>query len=225
MAELKLVIFDVDGTLVDSIGQIELLMARAFRACDLPEPAPGAVRNLIGVSLVQLLDQLHPGLSPDALNRLAMTYKQIFATESSKDNVAVTQPLFPGALEVLNRLHARENMLLAVATGKSRRGLNRLLDGYDLTRHFVTTQVADDHPSKPHPSMIHKALADTGLSERDAVIVGDTTYDLDMGHAAGVTAIGVTWGNHPPDILRNRADHMLEDFSQLDPLLDKIWAT
>ncbi|GFE65142.1 HAD-IA family hydrolase [Litoreibacter roseus] len=223
MAELKMVVFDVDGTLIDSIAHIEAAMSGAFEACDLPAPKPGAVRDLVGISLIGLLDRLQPGLSDAQLNALAEAYKDRFSSMRASTRVSDTAPLFDGALDALERLSRRDDTLLGIATGKSRRGLDYLLDGHGLRDYFVTAQVADDHPSKPHPAMLEAALRETGVDKKDAVIVGDTSYDMQMGRSAGVATIGVEWGNHPTDQLTPLADHILADFAQIDSALDQLW--
>ncbi len=225
MAELKLVVFDVDGTLIDSIAHIETVMDQAFDLHGLARPELGAVRNLIGISLVSLLDQLHPGLDDAKLMGLANSYKDLFSTSSTSLPFTETAPLFPGAQAALDRLKAQDHILLGVATGKSRRGLNRLFDAHALDGFFQTTHVADDHPSKPHPAMLEATLRDTGIEPANAVMIGDTTYDLQMARSAGVTAIGVSWGNHPVETLRPHADILLEDFAALNDALDNLWST
>lgn len=225
MAKLRLVVFDMDGTLVDSIALIEDVMSRAFVACDLPAPAPGAIRGLIGISLEQLLDRLHPGLSDVDLNRLVRTYKQMFLEASVQGDPAKQTPLFGGAREVLDRLSRQDNTILAVATGKSRRGLNRMFEEHEIGHYFMTSHVADDHPSKPHPSMLEAVLRDTGMSAEEAVMIGDTTYDLEMARAAGMKSIGVTWGNHPADRLAPMADALVDNFDALTPSIDQLLET
>ncbi|MEM9432327.1 MAG: HAD-IA family hydrolase [Pseudomonadota bacterium] len=222
MADLKLVVFDVDGTLIDSIAHIETVMDQAFTANDLPKPQPGAVRNLIGVSLLGLLDKLHPGLSETQLHRLAQTYMDMFSASSTTLPIQQTAPLFPGARAALEALRAREDLLLGLATGKSRRGLNRLLDAHTLDMFFVTTHVADDHPSKPHPAMLLATLTDTGVDAESAIMIGDTSFDLDMARAAGVKSVGVGWGNHPVETLQANADAILHDFAKLPDLIDEL---
>ena len=117
----------------------------------------------------------------------------------------MASPLYPGIPEFLDRLGAIDNVLLGVATGKSRKGLTALLNAHGLTGRFVTTQVADDHPSKPHPAMLYAALDDVGVDAPQAVMIGDTSYDMDMADAAGIPGIGVTWGYHPATALINAA--------------------
>ena len=131
-------------------------------------------------------------------------------------------PLYPGARAVLEALAARGGVALGVATGKSRRGLRHVFDAHDLHGFFVTRQTADDHPSKPHPSMIHAALAEAGVQAADAVMVGDTSFDIDMGRAAGVRTVGVRWGYHPAPALAH-ADALIDDFGALPGVLDRFW--
>ncbi|MEJ6395577.1 HAD-IA family hydrolase [Gymnodinialimonas sp. 2305UL16-5] len=220
---LRLVIFDVDGTLVDSIAFVERVMADAHHACGLPLPAPGAVRALVGVSLPGLLAQLHPGLSDTDLNRLQRSYMDLYAAASSEASVDVSAPLFPGTRDMLEDLARHDDLLLAIATGKSRRGLTRLLAQHEMDGHFVSTQVADDHPSKPHPSMALTALVEAGVAAEDAILVGDTTFDMDMARAAGVFGVGVGWGNHAADHVAPSADHMIDDWHGLRELVGTRW--
>src|SRR5690606_31267228 len=136
---------------------------------------------------------------------------------------ATRSPLFPGARAALDALGARNDILLGIATGKSRRGLAHVLFSHDLEGRFATCQVADDHPSKPHPSMIAAALAATGVAARDAVMLGDTTYDVAMARAAGVAAIGVSWGYHPAAALHEAgAMRILSHFAELPDAIDQI---
>ena len=124
---------------------------------------------------------------------------------------------------VLDHFAGREDVLLGVATGKSRRGLDGLIEAHGLEAMFVTRQVADFHPSKPHPSMIHAALAETGVDATHAVMIGDTSYDMEMARNAGVTGIGVGWGYHAPAELSKATPHVLDDFAGLPGVLEQIW--
>ncbi|MFP4327833.1 MAG: HAD-IA family hydrolase [Paracoccaceae bacterium] len=217
---LRLVVFDVDGTLVDSQADILAAMGAAFAGEGLPLPARAEVLSIVGLSLPDAIARLAPDRASGVLARMVETYKTTYAARRAASG-AETSPLYPGALDVLEALGADDWTLLAIATGKSRRGLDALLDSLDLRRHFVTTQVADDHPSKPHPSMLRAALAQTGVAARDAVMVGDTTYDMEMARAAGIGAIGVSWGYHPPQ--RLQADAVIGDFRELPAALDRLW--
>ncbi len=219
MSDLRLVVFDVDGTLVDSQADIMTAMAAAFDGQGLPAPDGGDILRIVGLSLPQAMAQL----APDGADTRVMveTYKDAYAAARAASGPD-SSPLYPHVRGVLDALRAEDNTLLAVATGKSRRGLNLLIDTHDLHGHFVTTQVADDHPSKPHPSMLLTTLSETGVEARRAVMIGDTSYDMEMARAAGMLAIGVTWGYH--DAARLRDAHMLIDDIRLLPgLLQQIW--
>lgn len=223
-APLRLVVFDVDGTLVDSQAQILAAMRTAFEAADVAPPDRAAVRSIIGLSLPDAMAHLAPAASETTRTRLVSGYKEAFFTQREAGGAEAASPLYPGARAALDALAEIDTLLLGVATGKSRRGLEHLLDAHDLRRFFVTTQVADDHPSKPHPSMLWQALSETGVAAGDAVMLGDTEFDMNMAGAAGVHALGVGWGYHPADALRaTGALDVLAGFADLSPALDTLW--
>lgn len=214
--DLRLVVFDVDGTLVDSQHDIVASMRAAFEALGRPAPDRETMLSVVGLSLPQAMAILAPGLTEAELTGLVEGYR------ASWGGGRAASPLFPGALAVLDALAAQDELLLAVATGKSRRGLEKLLTAHELRKRFVSLQVADDHPSKPHPSMLMAALAETGVEAHRAVMVGDTEFDMQMGRAAGLATIGVTWGYHPRARLQD-ADLLIDDFAQLEDALERIW--
>jgi phosphoglycolate phosphatase len=195
---VRLAIFDVDGTLVDSQATIVGCMQAAFAAEGLPAPTPEAVRRIVGLTLPIATAELLGEPDPARAGRLAERYKEAFFAARARPDFE--EPLFPGAREVLDRLLA-EGWLLGVATGKAMRGLQAVLERHGLEGRFATLQTADLHPSKPHPAMLEAALAATGCRPEAAFMVGDTTFDILMARAAGVAPIGVAWGNHPPDEL------------------------
>lgn len=211
-APLRLVIFDVDGTLVDSQNDIWAAMRLAYSTQNQPAPSRAAVLDIVGLSLPVAFAHLSPDLNDAERDALVDSYKSAYA-DLRRRNGPLGSPLYPGAKEVLLELNQQPETLLAVATGKSRRGLNSLIEVHGLERIFVSTQVADDHPSKPNPSMILACLEDTGTDPMNAVMIGDTRFDMDMARAAGVRCIGVSWGYHPPQGLD--ADALIEDFAQL----------
>ncbi len=134
------------------------------------------------------------------------------------------EPLYDGALEVVRTLSARDDTVLGIATGKSQRGVRRLLDQHHLSDCFVTIPTADDAPSKPHPAMIHQAMASAGTVPENTVMIGDTSYDLQMARAAGVAAIGVAWGYHEEAELEAHAPHaLLSHFNDLTYVLESLW--
>lgn len=220
-ADLRLILFDVDGTLADSQDAIAAAMRFAFEGQGLAVPARAEILSIVGLSLPLAMDQLAPSHPSEVRAQLVAGYKQTYMDKRLAQG-AGHSPLFPGAAEVLAQLHAVPEYLLGVATGKSQRGLDALIAAHGLDC-FVTRQVADHHPSKPHPSMILTALAETGVEPADAVMIGDTSFDIDMGRAAGVRTIAVDWGYHPAAELG--ADHIISSFDQLAPLLQQIWKT
>ncbi|MEP1766581.1 MAG: HAD-IA family hydrolase [Sulfitobacter sp.] len=219
---LRLVIFDVDGTLVDSQADILSAMGIAFENEGLTPPERAQTLGVVGLSLDVLMPLLAPDEDAARHARLVQGYKDAYMTLRAAQSSSVSSPLYPGARAVLEMLHAQPEVLLGVATGKSKRGLDKLIEGHGLEGMFVTQQVADFHPSKPHPSMLHQALSDTGLEAADAVMIGDTSFDMEMAHAAGITGIGVGWGYHKRGQL-TAARHFIEDFAALPPLLNTIW--
>ena len=220
MSDLRLVIFDVDGTLVDSQAEIMAAMEMSFAANGLPTLPRTAVLSIVGLSLDVAFRQLCPDADDVLLASLVQAYKDAFNALRGADGTAEKSPLFPGALAVLDTLAGQDNTLLAVATGKSRRGLDKLLERYGLTGMFHSEQVADHHPSKPNPSMILTALSELGIAQQRAVMVGDTTFDMDMARAAGVAKIGVSWGYHPAEMLR--PDILIDDFTALPGAIDTL---
>jgi phosphoglycolate phosphatase len=212
-----LIVFDCDGTLVDSQATIVTCAQAAFLAEGLPVPTAEAVRRIVGLSLVEAVLELMPEPDPLAAVRLAEHYKAAFIEHRARPEFH--EPLFPGTLELLDALLARE-LLLGVATGKAMRGLRHVLEHHGLERYFVTLQTADLHPSKPHPAMLRAAMAETGASPHETILVGDTSYDILMARAAGAVPVGVSWGNHAPgELVAAGAVRVLDRFDELHALL------
>lgn len=217
--DLKLILFDVDGTLADSQNAISSAMESAFMGVGLPAPARPEILSIVGLSLPLAIADLASEQDDRTRALLVEGYKRAYMQARQRAG-ADHSPLFPGAAEILKELNAVPEYLLGVATGKSQRGLDALIAAHGL-ECFVTRQVADHHPSKPHPSMIFAALAETGVEPQNAVMIGDTAYDIEMGRAAGVTTVAVTWGYHQAETLG--ADHTISGFQELKPLLQTIW--
>lgn len=217
MTDLRLVAFDVDGTLVDSRSFILAGFRSAYEALGLVCPEDAQVSSIVGLSLETGIAELSPELSPAQHVALAKAYRDVYR----RGRAVPPPPLFPGAREVLDALSAQPEVVLAVATAKSRRGLDHVLDGHGLARMFLSIQTADNHPSKPHPSMLEAVLAETGTEAAQAVMVGDTEFDIAMGRAADYRTVGVTWGHHSRERLHDAgADVVIDDFGALLPALD-----
>ncbi len=189
--------FDVDGTLVDSQHHIVEAQAMAFAAHGLPAPTRERALSVVGLSLVEAFCELAGPHGP--VTRLADAYRDAWTVLRQKPDYVET--LYPGAGELLGRLARRADLTLGIATGKSRRGVDRLLEAQGWRHLFASVQTADDHPSKPHPSMLFAALAETAIAATHATMVGDTSYDMAMAVAAQVRPLGVSWGYHPPAAL------------------------
>ena len=188
---LSLVVFDCDGTLVDSQHAILACMREAFATHGCAAPEDAAIRNVIGLSLDEAVARLAAAGEP--ADKLAETYRQAFFTMRSRPGFH--EPLFPGVVAALESLDSA-GCLLGIATGKARRGLLATLERHRLSGRFVTLQTADLNPGKPHPAMLLRAMAETGADPGRTVLVGDTSYDMEMARRAGARAVGVAWGYH-----------------------------
>jgi len=220
---LKLAIFDVDGTLIDSQAHILAAMQGGFQAAGLPVPDRDTTLSIVGLSLPVAIARLVPGADAPTLAAIVNGYRTSFATLRARDGAALS-PLYPGMRAVLDTLAARDDLVLGVATGKSRRGMAHLCQLHGFGPLFQTVQVADDHPSKPHPSMIEACLRETGVEAEHAVILGDTSFDMEMGRAAGVRRIGVNWGYHDRTaLIAAGAEAVAEQAGDLPGLIDGIW--
>lgn len=218
----RLVVFDCDGTLIDSQHMIVAAMNHAFEAHGLEALPREEVLSIVGLSLDEALAALLPETDPLLRKAVTEGYKDAFHHLRARPELA--EPLFPGAREAIEKLAARDDVLLGIATGKSQKGLRLALEQHDLIHFFVTLQTADDAPSKPHPMMMERAMAEAGAGPRDTVLVGDTSYDIHMARAAGTHAFGVDWGYHDTDVLaQSGAAVILSDFAELHPALETIW--
>lgn len=215
MTTLSIAIFDVDGTLIDSQHHIHGAMTAAFAALDLTPPTLAATRGIVGLSLPVAVAALAPEGAP--VDEIVAVYKTHYTALRSYE----AAPMYRGALACLDHLAGRDELLLGVATGKSRRGLDLMIELHGLHGRFQTLQTADGNPSKPHPDMLLKALAETGTDPGRAVMIGDTSFDMEMGRAAGMQAWGVAWGYHAVEALHAAgASRIFQDFADLTQALD-----
>ncbi len=221
MADHTLIVFDCDGTLLDSQDLIVQAMSEAFVREGLPAPLRQTTLSIVGLSLIEAMQVIVPDAANEDHTRLATTYRHVFGeiiADSSRK-----EPLYDGAEETVRYLAGRDDVVLGIATGKSQRGVRRVLTQHDLEQCFVTVQTADDAPSKPHPGMLHQAMQEAGAEPHNTIMIGDTTYDLEMANAAGARGIGVSWGYHPQEHLAPLSKvEIMRDFSALSQFLQII---
>jgi len=213
-----LAVFDVDGTLVDSRQAIQETMTLAFERIGLPAPAYEATRHIVGLSLKEAIEHLTPEL--DAAERAALTegYKQAFVELHRRPGYV--EPLYEGAAETLDRLRS-EGWAIAMATGKSRRGVETIIRMHNWADLFDSTHCADDGPGKPHPAMLVEAMKVMRCPPTHTVMIGDTAHDMRMAKAAGVRAEGVAWGFHTAEeVAASGADHVARNWAELNLALD-----
>jgi phosphoglycolate phosphatase len=195
VSRFDLIVFDWDGTLMDSEAKIVRCMQAAAVDAGIPDPGVAAIRDIIGLGLSQALQVLFPEQTPAQTALLVQHYRRHFV---EFDTTAT--PLFPGVVEGLMQLQ-EQGHLLAVATGKARRGLDRVLDDTGLRPLFVASRCADETQSKPHPQMLEEILNETGVTPDHALMVGDTVYDMEMARHAKVAGLAVSYGVHARDRL------------------------
>lgn len=218
---MKLVIFDCDGTIVDSQNAICAAMDHAFQKLSLPAPERAAVLRIVGLSLPEAFAVLAGEHPASAQRALAEHYKSAFP--EARLAAADHDPLFPGAAETIAELAARPDVVLGMATGKSRRGVARLIEQQGWHDRFQTVQTADDNPSKPHPQMIERAIAEAGADPQMTLMIGDTTFDIEMALAARVGALGVGWGYHRAQDLADAGAHAVaEQYGDVPRLIEHV---
>jgi phosphoglycolate phosphatase len=214
----KLVVWDVDGTLVDSRQTIFESMQSAFAAAGLPPPSYEAVRQVVGLGLAEGIGVLLPGAGAAELDRAADAYRAAFGAKVRQ--TGYVEPLYDGAAETLDRLRAG-GWKIAMATGKSRRGVETIIRMHGWADLFDSTHCADDGPGKPHPAMVLEAMKALQMGPERTIVVGDTAHDMRMARAAGAYAQGVSWGFHTAEeVQEGGADHIAHDFAELNLRLD-----
>lgn len=220
---MKLIVFDCDGTIADSQHAIVAAMNETFAAEGMAPPPRDAVLEVVGLSLAEAIHGLRPELDPGRIAAMAERYGDIAAR--LRAHSAHAEPLFPGAREALSTLAARSDVVLGIATGKSRRGVNMLFEREDLHPLFATIQTADTHPSKPDPSMLFAAMAEVGVTPDNALMVGDSLHDAVMARRAGVPFLGVAWGYHAPSVLEAAgAKAIVRAFSDIEAVIDQVFS-
>lgn len=219
LADVKLAVFDCDGTLVDSQHAINTCMSDAFGAVGLDTPDISAVRRVVGLPLDTAIEALLNGQS-GSVGEMVEAYSRSW--QQMRASGSLDEPLFEGIVDVLRDLRSSD-WILGVATGKSMRGLSATIAHHGLEGHFSTLQTADKARGKPDPEMLELAMAETFAEPENTLMIGDTTFDIEMAKSASVTAIGVAWGYHSPEDLKNAGAHVVADnMSELRQVLKEF---
>ena len=218
---LRLALFDYDGTIVDSAIMIVQGAIAAFRICGLPDPDPAKVRENIGKPLaIALNDYMPPGFNVTP-NEISEAYRSWYAEQGRLG--LQNEPLYPGVVELLKELKSND-WLIGVATNKSRIGLTNGLAKHDLSDMFDITLSTDENIAKPNPAMAIKAMNELGVEKKYCVMIGDTINDIGLGVNAGIVSIGVTWGYNDINLLSSAgADYLVDDANQLSALMKKLF--
>jgi phosphoglycolate phosphatase len=205
----KLIVLDWDGTLLNTAQRIVTSMQEAAQEVKLPQPSDESVRQIIGLELGEAIKRIFKTQDLELVEKVKKWYSQFYV------NSKVEIPLFPHVENTLQKLKAR-GILLAVATGKSRAGLDRHIAELAWGELFSCTRCADDAPSKPNPEMLRQILAQLNIGPHEAVMVGDTTYDLEMAQAMGMPSIGVLYGVHSKEQLNQfKPKALIREFQTL----------
>lgn len=217
MSDYRLLIFDWDGTLVDSIGRIVEAMHHAADTCDLPRCSDPEVKAIIGLGLPEAIQSLYPELlDPSCVERFRRCYSEHYLALEAEPSA-----LFPGVAESLEAFRA-QGYRLAVATGKSRHGLQWVLAGRGWLNYFDTTRCADETASKPNPLMLQEILAGCGVVARQALMIGDSAFDLQMARLAGIDSVAVGYGAQSLSALREHGPRLeVEAFVELRTWLER----
>ncbi|QUS54462.1 HAD-IA family hydrolase [Pseudovibrio brasiliensis] len=217
---MYLIVFDCDGTLADSQDNIMIGFTAAYRSVDLPLPSRDEILETVGLTLHVAFEKLLGRKDPELIDRMVKGYQQVVWEMRSKGRDY--DPLYEGAIEALKELEGREDVLLGIATGKHSRGMKHLISLHELEGVFTTMQTADVAPSKPNPGMIFQAMSETGVDLENTIMIGDTTFDMQMARNAGVKSVGVTWGYHSADDVKSAgATYVIDHFKELIPVLSE----
>jgi len=213
----RLAVFDCDGTLVDGQGAVCTAMEQAFAVSDFTCPPRAVVRRILGLSLPQAIGRLAPDAPAEAVRQMTADFKSAF--RAAREAGILSEPLYDGIPDLLAALRGA-GWAMGVATGKSDAGLSHCLAVHGISDYFVTLQTADRHPSKPNPAMLEAALAEAAAERAQAVMIGDTVYDIAMAAGIGVRAVGVAWGYHEPaELLGAGAVHVAQTVRELQEFL------
>jgi phosphoglycolate phosphatase len=217
---LRLAAFDLDGTLLDSASSIVTGVMACWEACGFALPDPEQVRRIIGLPWEESIVKLLPGAGEAEFAQIRSYHESVARGERPRPER--TEALFPGVLEMLDAVE-KSGYLLAIITSRSGGRLIELLESQDIRNRFVSLKTTDNGPGKPNPHLMMQTLSETGVDKNDAVMIGDTTFDILMACNAGTPSIGVSWGVHEPDELREAgAHHVASHVDDVLPALDRL---
>ncbi|WP_136657413.1 HAD-IA family hydrolase [Nitratireductor sp. XY-223] len=215
---MRLLLFDCDGTLIDSAAVIHACMEKAFAEEGFSAPELAHTKSIIGLTLDFAIARLLQRKIDDTVHRLVRSYKH--HSTQMRDAEDCEEPFYEGIWELLETLAAKDDILLGVVTGKSRRGLDKLLHQHGLAKTMIATRTADECPSKPNPAMVLECCNDTGMDPSRTIVVGDAIYDIEMARNAGATAVGVSWGYAEVRQLHEAgAHHIVREPADLMPII------
>ena len=216
---LRLVIFDLDGTLIDSVALIVETVTNAFQAVNEPAPDERMIRSISGITARDAMAILAPHATPQRVEEITASYRSHYLSGAG----LAREPLFAGALAALERLQADPATILAVATGKGHKSAVTLLELHGIVDRFHSIETPTQNRGKPDPQMIETAMTKAGAQPSHTVMIGDTVHDMRMAKAAGVGAIGVVWGYHErADLLQAGADIVIDRFDDLDMAVARL---
>jgi len=219
---MALIIFDLDGTLIDSVALIVETVTAAFEAVNEPPPTETAIRSVSGITARDAMAILTPHAGPERVAEITASYKRHYLERAGVGR----ESLFAGTLDALDKLQRNPETIVAVATGKAYNGAITLLESHGLIERFHSIQTPDHNRGKPDPQMLHTAMEKAGASPAETVMIGDTTHDMHMAKAAGVHAIGVAWGYHDVFELEEAgADVIVERMDGLVSAIDELLGT
>lgn len=216
---MKLVVFDLDGTLIDSVRHFVDTVTASFTAIDQAVPDETTIRSVSGITAWDAMALLAPGTPPERVDVILESYRTHYRARAGVQR----EPLFTGALDLLDRLQSDPSTILAVATGKGYQSAITLLERHEILDRFDSIQTPDHNRGKPDPQMIETAMAKVGASRQQTVMIGDTVHDMRMAKAAGVAGIGVGWGYHATDdLLREGASTLVAHVEELDAAIARM---
>lgn len=216
----KLLAFDMDGTLIDSLAAIVDASIEAFDGMPFETPSPDQVRQVVGLPLELCVEHWAPDANRQEVLELTERYRVAFRGQRARGDI--NERPYAHVMDTLHSL-THDEIFMAVVTGKDRRGLDSVLAHHDFGHFFHSLQTPDNNPSKPAPDMVWTANTETATDVRDTVVIGDTSFDMEMARNAGAFAIGVTYGNHEEAILQRAGAHLLiHSFDQLPAALHRL---